>query len=84
MKDAHLAFPLIAGLDFLQDTEALLDMGQSRYSLETGTGTTYHPFLTSQIPLVLTTTLMAENTHHHSAVALYYALPTTTTYYFDP
>ncbi len=35
MKDAHLTFGLISGLDFLQPAEAILDIGQNRYGLKT-------------------------------------------------
>ncbi|GAA6081124.1 uncharacterized protein LOC125141425, partial [Tachysurus ichikawai] len=48
MKDAHLAFPLIAGLDFLTVMGAILEVRQHRYALDTQKGYTYHPFLPSQ------------------------------------
>ncbi|KAL0159071.1 hypothetical protein M9458_047147, partial [Cirrhinus mrigala] len=76
LKDVHLAFPLIAGLDFLRVAGALLDVGQSRYSLKTGTSYTFYPFMTSSIIPGPTTTLTGENTHN-AAVTLYYALPPT-------
>ncbi|RXN17379.1 Retrovirus-related Pol poly from transposon [Labeo rohita] len=76
LKDAHLAFPLIAGLDFLRVAGALLDVGQSRYGFKTGTSYTFYPFMTSSIIPGPTTTLTGENTHN-AAVTLYYALPPT-------
>ncbi|KAL0152397.1 hypothetical protein M9458_052120 [Cirrhinus mrigala] len=76
LKDAHLAFPLIAGLDFLRVAGALLDVAQSRYGLKTGTSYTFYPFMTSSIPGP-TTTLTGENNLHNAAVTLYYALPPT-------
>ncbi|GAA6072915.1 uncharacterized protein LOC125141425 [Tachysurus ichikawai] len=42
IKDAHLAFPLKAGLDFLTATGAILEVGQHRYALSTEKGYTYH------------------------------------------
>ncbi|KAL0152249.1 hypothetical protein M9458_051972 [Cirrhinus mrigala] len=77
LKDAYLPFPLIAGLDFLRVAGALLDVGQSRYSLKTGTSYTFYPFLTFSIIPGPTTTLTGENTLHNAAVTLYYALPQT-------
>ncbi|XP_051980590.1 uncharacterized protein LOC127641718 [Xyrauchen texanus] len=58
MKDAHLAFPLIAGLDFLRAAEAIVDVGQWRYGLKIGKGYIYHPFLTALINPVLSSHLM--------------------------
>lgn len=49
MKDAHLVFPLIAGLDFLRATEAIVDVGQGRYGLKVGKGYVYHSFITATI-----------------------------------
>ncbi|KAL0151249.1 hypothetical protein M9458_053440 [Cirrhinus mrigala] len=50
LKNTHLAFPLIAGLDFLSATGAILEMAQGRYGLRSGKGYMYYPFLPSQVP----------------------------------
>ncbi|KAL0199693.1 hypothetical protein M9458_002880, partial [Cirrhinus mrigala] len=56
---------------------ALLDVGQSRYGLKTGTSYTFYHFITSSITPGPTTTLTGENSLHNAAVTLYYALPPT-------
>ncbi len=73
MKDAHLAFDLISGLDFLQAAEAILDIGQNRYGLKTETSYKFYPFLTSSITPESAAT--QENNLNPAALTLYYALP---------
>lgn len=43
MKNAHLAFPIIAGLDFLRAAETIVDVGQGRYGLKMERGYIYYP-----------------------------------------
>lgn len=75
MKDTHLAFPLIVGLDFLRVAGAILDMGKGRYGLESEKGLTYYLFLSSSTILAPSVTLKDANTNPSAAVTLYSALP---------
>ncbi|RXN06555.1 Transposon Ty3-G Gag-Pol poly [Labeo rohita] len=77
LKNTHLAFPLIAGLDFLTATGAVLEVGQGWYGLRSSKGYTYYPFLPSQIPAGPTT--QSGQVHFLTAAKLnlYYALPPT-------
>jgi len=77
MKDAHLAFPLIAGLDFLRATEAVVDVGQGRYGLKVGKGYMYHSFITTTINPGGVTIPVGERKPTSATVSLYYALPST-------
>lgn len=45
MKESHLAFALIVGLDFLNGKIAILAVGNNRYGLKTEKGYTCYPFL---------------------------------------
>lgn len=78
LKDTHLAFPLISGLDFLSATGAILEIGQGRYGLPSGKGYVYHPFLPSSSPAA--GTAIPSGPAYSLTVArlnLYYALPLT-------
>ncbi|RXN04493.1 Transposon Ty3-G Gag-Pol poly [Labeo rohita] len=77
LKNTHLAFPLIAGLDFLTATGAVLEVGQGRYGLRSGKGYTYYPFLPSQIPAGPTTQSGQAHFLTTAKLNLYYALPPT-------
>ncbi|KAL0146751.1 hypothetical protein M9458_058091 [Cirrhinus mrigala] len=77
LKNTHLAFPLIAGLDFLTATGAVLEVGQGRYGLRSSKGYTYYPFLPSQIPAVPTTQPGQAHFLTAAKLNLYYALPPT-------
>ncbi|KAL1280056.1 hypothetical protein QQF64_014656 [Cirrhinus molitorella] len=48
LKNTHLAFPLIVGLDFLSATGAVLEVGEGRYGFRSGGGYAYYPFLPAQ------------------------------------
>ncbi|XP_047670887.1 uncharacterized protein LOC125141425 [Tachysurus fulvidraco] len=77
MKDAHLAFPLIAGLDFLTATGAILEVGRCRYALDTEKGYIYHPFLPSHGLPGLNTMTAPTPSDPTAVLSLYYALPPT-------
>ena len=44
MKDEHLAFPVVTGLDFMFLTGIILDFKNSRYAISRGEELEYHPF----------------------------------------
>ncbi len=75
LKNTHLACPLIAGLDFLNATGAVLEVGQGRYGLRSGKGYTYYPFMPSQVSAGRTTPLGQAHSLTAAEVNLYYALP---------
>ncbi len=75
LKNTHLAFPLIAGLDFLNATGAVLEVGQGRYGLRSGKGYTYYPFMPSQVSAGRTTPSGQAHSLTAAEVNLYYALP---------
>ncbi len=75
LKNTHLAFPLIAGLDFLNATGAVLEVGQGRYGLRSGKGYTYYPFMSSQVSAGRTTPSGQAHSLTAAEVNLYYALP---------
>ncbi len=75
LKNTHLAFPLIAGLDFLNATGAVLEVGQGRYGLRSGKGYMYYPFMPSQVSAGRTTPLGPAHSLTAAEVNLYYALP---------
>ncbi|KAL0199927.1 hypothetical protein M9458_003114, partial [Cirrhinus mrigala] len=77
LKNTHLAFPLIAGLDFLIATGAVLEVAQGRYGLRSGKGYTYYPFLPSQVPAGPVTPSAQAHSLTVAKVNLYYALPPT-------
>lgn len=49
MKNAHLAFLLLAGLDFLRAAGTVLKLAQNRYCVETEREYIYYPFLNTQV-----------------------------------
>ncbi len=75
LKNTHLAFPLIAGLDVLNATGAVLEVGQGRYGLRSGKGYTYYPFMPLQVSAGRTTPLGQAHSLTAAEVNLYYALP---------
>jgi len=77
MKDAHLAFPLLAGLDFLRAAGAILELAQNRYGLGTEGGYRYYPFYHTQLNPGLATMSDGQTRLHTATVSLYYALPPT-------
>ncbi|KAL1246960.1 hypothetical protein QQF64_034304 [Cirrhinus molitorella] len=77
LKNTHLAFPIIAGLDFLSATGAVLEVGQGRYGLGSKKGYTYYPFLPSQGPTDQVTPSTQAHALTAAGVHLYYTLPPT-------
>ncbi len=77
LKNTHLAFPLFAGLDFLNATGAVLEVGQGRYGLRSGKVYTYYPFLPSQVPAGLTTPSGQTHSLTAAKLNLYFALQLT-------
>lgn len=86
MKDANLAFPLLAELDFLRASGAILELAQNKHGQETEGGYMYYPFYNAQmtpclsclVDIISMSTLSAGETSLHPAtVSLYYALPPT-------
>ncbi|KAL0159209.1 hypothetical protein M9458_042934, partial [Cirrhinus mrigala] len=75
MKDAHLAFPLLAGLDFLRAAGAILELVQNKYGLEADGGYVYYPFLNTQMTPTQTTMPDGESWLLPATINLYYALP---------
>lgn len=72
MKDAHLAFPLLAGLDFLRAAGAILDLTQNRYGLETEEGYMYYPFYNTRMPPEIAAMSSGETRLLTTTVSLYY------------
>ncbi|KAI2647185.1 Transposon Tf2-9 polyprotein [Labeo rohita] len=75
MKDAHLAFPLLVGLDFLRAAGAILELAQNKYGLEADGGYVYYPFLNTQMTPAQTTMPDGESWLHPATINIYYALP---------
>ena len=51
MKDEHLAFPVVTGLDFMFLTGLILDFKNSRYAIARGDKLEYHPFTHQNLSL---------------------------------
>ncbi len=75
MKDSHLAFPLITGLDFLTATGAILEVGRNCYGLKTESGYNYYLFLPADFTPGLSCKTQAAHIPSAATVTLYYALP---------
>ncbi|KAL0148071.1 hypothetical protein M9458_056611 [Cirrhinus mrigala] len=70
MKDAHLALPLLAGLDFLRAAGAILELAQNKYGLEADGGYVYYPFLNTQMTPGQTTMPAGESWLHPATINL--------------
>lgn len=78
MKDAHLAFLLLDGLDFLRAARAILELAQNRYGLEAEGGYMHYYFSNAWMTLEQSTMSAGESRLHPATVSLYYSLPLTT------
>ncbi len=75
MKDSHLAFPLLAGLNFLTATGKILEVEQNSYGLKTESGYNYYLCLPADITPGLSFKTRAAHISSAAIVTLYYSLP---------
>lgn len=75
MRDSHLAFPVIIGLDFLKLAKVVVDLEQGRYGIRRGKDYEYFPFMSVLPPCSQEMPVSPSCSVRHAALHLYCAVP---------